>query len=135
MCGFGLPDEPSVLAESRYLLEYGFNNYELTELAEENLFVKEIKVKKGVEKKVGTVVKGQASAVLNIKEKDNVVMETNILEEVEAPIKKGDKVGTVVFKLGDEKIAEVDVVIEKDVKKASWFQLLIRWILEWFGLE
>jgi len=131
----GLADETNALAESRYMLEYGFENYELTELVEENLFVKEITVKKGVEKKVGTVIKGKASAVINKHEKDNIVMVTDMVEEVTAPVKKGDKVGKVTFLLNDEKIAEVDVVIEKDVKKANWFQLLIRWILEWFGLE
>ena len=41
-------------------------------------------------------------------------------EEIDAPVSKGDKLGTVTLKLSGETLAEIDVVAASDVKRSFW---------------
>ena len=50
-----------------------------------------------------------------------------------APLSKGDKVGKVVLYIEDEKIGHIDVVVERDVKKANIFIKFKRHIIKLLG--
>ncbi len=54
---------------------------------------------------------------------DKLKQEININKKQVAPIKKGDKVGTLIIKKGDKVLIESDLLAEKEIKKANWWQL------------
>jgi len=51
-----------------------------------------------------------------------------------APVAKGEKVGEVVYKIGEKEIAKVDLVSDRDVEKASFGKLFINMLSSWFSL-
>ncbi len=50
-----------------------------------------------------------------------------------APLSKGDKVGKVVLYIKDEEIGYIDIIVEKDVKKANIFIKFRRHIIKLLG--
>lgn len=129
----GASDENVLYAETRRAFDYCFANYYYAQLQEDGEFVMDLKVTKGVEKEVGCAISGEFGRVVTQEERDGIEKRTELPESLEAPVKKGDKVGTVKYYLGEEVIHELDIIATEDVERASWFQILIQWLLEWFG--
>lgn len=50
-------------------------------------------------------------------------------------LKKGFRVGDVVYLLDDVEIGRVEIVTSQSMKRAGWFTRLIRTILSWLGLD
>lgn len=106
------------------LLNYGFGKCQLYK--DEDLKpLEKIPVIGGVEDFVGceytdtfTYLDTEGADLLGISK------EYKIEEAVSAPIKKGDKVGEVVYTLNGKKIGSIDVVATQNVKKAGFFDYL-----------
>ena len=123
--------------QSKKLLSYGFRFFETVRLYQKNdtFITNEIWFGNSKEVELGfdqditlTIYRGQA---------DNIVSSFEIHKTLEAPLKKGEEVGTIYFLLGDKEIASFPLVILNDVKKGSLFSqiydyihLLIRHIIE-----
>lgn len=54
----------------------------------------------------------------------DIEVTTDLPESVTAPLKSGEKVGTLVYSLGGEIIGEVDIKAAEDVKEISYFGML-----------
>ncbi|HOC06372.1 MAG: D-alanyl-D-alanine carboxypeptidase family protein [Bacillota bacterium] len=57
----------------------------------------------------------------------------DILPGLKAPMKKGDLAGTLSYYRGEEKIAEVDLVLNADLEKASLLTRILRYISQLFA--
>lgn len=129
----GGPDSNTRFAETRKLLDYGFANYELTQVSKAGDLVQQVEIKKGLETKVGAVYPEDVKLLLKKGEKSKLVIEPNIIPNLEAPIKKGEKLGEVIYKVGEREVGRTDIVAEEEVKKASFLKLLFRMIKSWFS--
>lgn len=105
------------------LLDYGFANFAMSkpELSETLPIVA---VTGGMEKEVTVKadIKGQV-LVQKGKEKE-LKSSIELSESVEAPVQKGQVLGKVIYKLGDEKVAEYPITAEKAVDKISFSSVL-----------
>jgi D-alanyl-D-alanine carboxypeptidase (penicillin-binding protein 5/6) len=138
----GAPTEEKRFVETRKLLDYGFNNFEIKTVitAKSELEdIKTVKVKKGVELEVPIVTQEGLEFVVKKGEwKDKLKIEAQPYSEDKliAPIKKGDITGTVTvtYEDGSYKVENtVNLVAAQDVEKAGWFRLLFRSIGNFFG--
>ncbi|WP_425351429.1 D-alanyl-D-alanine carboxypeptidase family protein [Cytobacillus eiseniae] len=140
--------------ETRKMFDYAFSNFNKEELIPENYQVKGKKtlpVVKGKEGKVKIQTKEPISLVVKNGEKENyqpkLVLDKKKLNdkgELTAPIKAGEKIGTLTIEPvdgqalnfltedGQSKIL-VDVVAADDVEKANWFVLMMRGVGSFFG--
>ena len=57
-----------------------------------------------------------------------------INENISAPIKQGDVLGRIEFKIGDEVILEKNLVAEKDVEKTTLWNITTNLYLKWFNM-
>jgi len=130
----GGPDSNVRYAETRKLLDYGFANFEVTQIEKKGTVIKEVTVEKGLQRKVTAVYAKDVSLLLKKGDKDKIVRELNLPEAITAPVMAGQKIGEVVYKIGDKKVATVDVIAGASVEKASFGRLLLRMILDWFGI-
>ncbi len=130
----GGPDSNVRYAETRKLLDYGFANFEVTQIEKKGTVIKEVTVEKGLQRKVTAVYAKDVSLLLKKGDKDKIVRELNLPEAITAPVTAGQKIGEVVYKIGDKKVATVDVIAGASVEKASFGRLLLRMILDWFGI-
>lgn len=59
--------------------------------------------------------------------------EISLPDSVSAPVKKGDKVGKAIYKLGNDTIGSVNILSEETVKKAGFLDYFRSSLLEYFS--
>jgi len=129
--------------ETAKLFDYGFNNFEKKTIIEAKKAVpghETLPVKKGVRKKLEVVTASDLTVMVKKGEKiePTVAEVKSVQDPLVAPIKQGDKVGTVTYTYKDpatqkDKSVTIDLVAAEDAKKASWWRLLFRGIGEFFA--
>ena len=117
------------------MLDYGFNTYKVEKFLSKNQRVGELKNDKGNLTKVNVIPKEDIN-VLNKKGKNKrkLTYKLNITKN-KLPIKKGNIIGYLDIYENSKKLYKIDVTIEKDLKKANIFELLLRNIKEVFTGE
>lgn len=118
------PDYKIRFAEARTLLEYGFSHCSVyKDLNEDKL--ERVEVSLGVDKEVEVEYKGYFSYLSTTGENvSDITKEIHLKEKAEAPVKKGDVMGTAEYYLGETKIGSVDIVAAEEVRKIVFFDCL-----------
>jgi len=130
----GEPDSNTRFAEARKLLDYGFANYETIKVNTKGEDVQEVEVAKGMKTKIKGIYADDVNILLKKGDKGKVDREVRMEEDITAPVKAGQKIGEVIFKIDDKEVTKADVVADSDVERASFIRLFFRMILEWFGI-
>ena len=122
----GEPNSSIRSSETSSMLDYGFNTYQVDTILSSNTILDEVKVDLGNEETVGVVAKEDVT-VLNNKTgaKRNVEYKVN-LKDIKAPIKLGDKIGSVDVYEDNKVIMSVDLTVNKNVDKANLFVVYLR---------
>jgi D-alanyl-D-alanine carboxypeptidase (penicillin-binding protein 5/6) len=129
--------------ETAKLFDYGFNNFEKKTLIQAKAVVPEnetMTIKKGKSTKLPVVTATDITVLIPKGQPvETAVQEVKSIQDpLVAPIKLGDKVGTVTYKYKDpstleDKVVSVDLIAAEDVNKASWWRLLFRAIGNFFS--
>ena len=101
----------------KQLLDYGFANFavitpELTE-------AEPIPVKLGVQSTVDAVLGDSNGLLIDKARKNSIAMELSVEEAVTAPVSKGQRLGTLTVKAGDQILKEVPLVAAEGVARKS----------------
>jgi serine-type D-Ala-D-Ala carboxypeptidase (penicillin-binding protein 5/6) len=124
---FGASTPKERNSEVTKMLDYAFNQYQTKPMFKKGDSLSQVKVSKGQESKVQAVTDEPISILSKKGEKlDKVEQKVTLSKDLKAPIKKGDKVGTLVIKNKGKKVLESDLVAKRDVGEASWWQLYKR---------
>ncbi len=113
---------------AKKLLDYGFANYEYSSI-EPKLDMSELAIKDGVAQKVKITASHSFGALLKKSEAAAVTQQLNLKQNITAPVKKDEVIGTVDFYLNDEMIGQVDVIATENVNKMSFLTAFL-WILD-----
>ena len=105
-------------ADSKKLFNYAYDNFTLTKIIEKNSFVQSIEVEKATkETKTLDLIIDENITVVNNKSinMNDVIPEIKLVENIEAPIAAGQKIGTIKYKVDDIEysanlLAKTDVV-------------------------
>lgn len=104
------------------LFEYGYDTYSLKEVIKAGGIVQTTNIRNATKgtKKLDAVVKNDISVLIKNENKDNALLpEVHIDENLKAPIKKGDVIGTVKYTVEGIDYTE-DLVASQDVKKSRF---------------
>lgn len=138
----GAASEPKRFTESKKVLDYGFNNFEVQQVISPKTTVvgaETVTVKKAKETAIPLVTDRDVSFVLpKGADLNNVTYEISIPDEgnLTAPLSQGTKVGTVTYSYNADGISaskSVDLITAQEAEKANWFKLLLRAIGEFFS--
>lgn len=113
---------------AKKLLDYGFANYNFSSISaeiEENL---SLPIQKGTQKNIPVEAGDKLNILLPKTVKGEIVRKTVFNENLTAPIKKGDLVGTVNVSLGEEQLGEISIIASQTVEKLT-FSFALKWIL------
>ena len=115
------------------LLDYGFANWAIVkpELPKDSL--KSVKVINGMTDSVGTEVTLGSSVLVPKGKVKDIKHEISFNENVNAPVKKGQKVGKIVYKLDNEVIKQYDICAKNDVPEITFnsaFKFLTKYLLK-----
>ena len=121
-------------AEAQKLLDYGFSNFEYYSCANTGDILKDILVQKGTVKTVTVGFKHETGVLIPKGQRSNITTTVILPDSVPAPINRGDKLGEVVFKLGDETLSTIDLISTSTIKKISFPNMLTHVFSKWFNL-
>lgn len=108
-----------------HLLDYGFSHYGVFENQGGRL--ESISVLGGTRNDV--FVESLPFSTVIVKSGENVNCRYEIPDRLQAPLKKGESVGKVIYELGGKQIGESDIVVCEDVGKISYMQVFWRLVL------
>ena len=120
-------------ADTSKMLDYGFNVYMVQTILDEKTTIEKQKVELG--KKLTTeIVPKESITILNKKNEEikNITYKTNI-NKIIAPVKKGDKVGTIDIIEEGKVISTIDATVKENIEKANIFTVYLRNLKEAVG--
>ena len=106
------------------LLDYGFANYALvTPELPENA---RIPVKLGKTQTVTAIPSGLDSLLVDKAQKGSVATEIELLPQVSAPVSKGQRLGTLTVKSGQQVLAQIPLVAAEAVPRLSYWEIFLQ---------
>lgn len=139
----GAKTQPARFTETKKVLDYGFNNFELKQVVAAKTAVtgaETAPVEKGKESTVPVVTENAVSFIVP-KGTETIEPEFTVNFEGDglvAPVEAGTKAGTITYTYKVEGMDEtqeqtVNLITSEKVEKAGWFRLMFRAIGDFFG--
>lgn len=113
------------------LLNYAFDNYELMDLNKIINLNSCIYVKKGKEKTLNIFSEDKIPFPLRKDEIEQLNLKYELPNYLSAPVKKGTRIGTAVYCIGEEKIKTIDLLASKDIERKNVFDYLKEVVEVW----
>jgi D-alanyl-D-alanine carboxypeptidase (penicillin-binding protein 5/6) len=108
------------------LLNYGFANYESVKLCSKGDLLATLTMDKAEKNKVKLTAKNDLTALIKKGEKKNFTKKVTVNENPKLPIQKGEKLGEVKIYKDKKLVGKVDLVTNKEVKKAGYIKMIER---------
>lgn len=116
-------------ATVRALLDYGFSNYELYSCEEKEL--ENIPIYNGAKDSVA-IYSTAFSTVIPKEKLKNIEMKFEIPKNLTAPIRSGDKIGSVTYKIDNEIIGYSDIYVKENINKLTLLEIFIKMVKNLF---
>lgn len=124
---FGAPTSKERNAQVTKMLNFAFAQYQTHPMFKRNETIGQAKISKGENKNVEAVTSEPLSLLTKKGEKtDGVKQKITLNKDLDAPIKKGDEIGSIEFKKDGKVVLESPLVAKNDVKEAGWWTLYKR---------
>ncbi|HHU49049.1 MAG: D-alanyl-D-alanine carboxypeptidase family protein [Caldicoprobacterales bacterium] len=128
----GAPSSKIRFSESSKMMDFGFANYEVVSVLKKDQVVKDnVYVSGGKEEFIDGVVSQNVSFLIKTGESRDFDKEVLLEEKIEAPLKKGDKIGTLTITQGDKVVQNLDIVSDRDVLRANVFDYFKKIFSNW----
>jgi D-alanyl-D-alanine carboxypeptidase (penicillin-binding protein 5/6) len=111
-------------ASCKQLLDYGFANYALftPDLAD----TPEIPVVLGAEASVPVRLSESAALLIDKGQRSGITTETALEESTPAPVSRGQRLGTLRVKAGDQLLSEIPLVAAEGIPRLTWGELFCK---------
>lgn len=129
--GWGTAGKAKKWSDTREILNYGFDNYKKYSIIGDNT---DICVDKAKVSKTVLEYKNSVELLLNENERNSIKFENSVPDMIEAPINAGDKIGVGKIYIGNEKVAEVDIIATESIEKHSLGNSFNKIIKDWIKL-
>ena len=116
------------------LLDYGFSNYTYKSFGTTGEIVKSVNISKGINENVNAVYESSPAFLVKKGEETNITYEINLDDSVQAPVSKGQSLGSVTYSSNGKEIAKVNLIAENDVSKISLLNMTKNIFNKWFSL-
>jgi len=116
------------------ILDYGYNNFKGILLASKSDVIMEIPVHHGKKEKIEIYAQDDLRVTLKKGVDTLPTIDLEIKEYLKAPVKKGECVGVIKAKLGEEIVGEMQAIAGEDVEKATIWLEISRSFLKILGI-
>ena len=112
-------------AACKAMLDYGFANFAMVnpDLTEQDTTVP---VKLGKTATATAVLGADTGMLIDKAKKSSITTEVTLSESVTAPVTKGQTLGTMTIKAGDQVLAEVPLVAAEEIPRLTWADLFVK---------
>ena len=111
-------------AACKSMLDYGFANFSLVSPQIKGDL--EIPVKLGAQQTVKAVPGEEAQLLIDKSQKDMVTTDFILEESVTAPVSRGQRLGTMTIRAGEQILAQIPLVAETGVSRLTWSDLFLK---------
>jgi len=115
-------------SEVSALLDYGYNIYQKETYVTTEEIIDTVKVEKGKDEFANIVVLDDVSTVNKKGHKMGEVTYELDVNNLKAPIKRGEVVGSLTIKEDNKIVTTIDVTVEKTIDKANIFTIYFRYL-------
>lgn len=120
------PDTSKRSSDTTKMLDYGYNVYTVENIIDNSTTIDKKKVELGKKEEVDIISKETITILRKKSDKDrNIVYKANI-DKIVAPVKNGDKVGTIDILEDNKVISTIEATVKENINKASIFTILYR---------
>lgn len=112
---------------AKKLLDYGFANYSYSAISAELPENFSAAVEGGVRSSVKADAQGAVGLLLKKSEISDITQQIN-LNKISSPVKKGDIIGSVIIKNGDEEVGSIKITAAEDLPRMTFF-VAFKWLL------
>ena len=129
----GEPDSETRNKDVSSLFDYVYAQYGLQKIVDTETILDEVSVEKGKVESVGIVAKEEATDLYNKNDSKGEFTYDIEVDNLKAPLSKGDVVGKLTLKENNNVIRTIDLTVKEDVKKANIFELYLRYLSQIFN--
>ncbi len=115
----GAPTSKDRFSDASDLLNFGFNNFESVQFCKKDDVYKYVNASGGKKKIFKTVYESDVNVIVKKSYGKETVAKFDIPDEIEAPIKKGDKIGCVEFYCKGNKIGGTNIIAGEEVEEIT----------------
>ncbi|NMA26019.1 MAG: D-alanyl-D-alanine carboxypeptidase [Clostridiales bacterium] len=112
---------------AKTLLSYAFANYALIPVGPDSALLP-VRVELGKAPYVQPVIQGSDKLLVEKDAAPSVTKDVQMVEKTQAPLKAGDKLGTLVVKSGDNVLGEYPIVAGDSVGRLNWGDVFVRFL-------
>lgn len=128
----GTPNSQTRFNEARAMLDWGFATYQRTEIARKgDLLGQTLPVRGGSTEEVELMLGSGLSMLLKAGEQSGLSLELALPEHAQAPVAKGDVLGTARVLLHGQIIAKLNCLAAGDVPRPGFIEGLYRILAQW----
>ena len=99
-----------------------------------NDVIQNVNVSKGVKNTVNAILEDNAGTLIEKGKENQITQNITINDNIQAPLKKGDKIGEVTFTLDGQTLATTNLVAENNIDKITPFTTCKQIIYSWVDL-
>lgn len=107
--------------DAKKMLNWGFANYAVYQPTVDSSLITNVSVLYGKENVIVPVTKDIKPILIKKGTEDKITQRVDICIDVEAPVEKGQKLGTVYFEAEGETLAACPIISENSVERRNWF--------------
>lgn len=119
------------LSKTKELLEYGKNNFIYHKLTDKTQTIDQVYINNSKDGRVDVYPDEDYNKL--IKNDDIISTKISYNDTVKAPLKQGDKIGTISIFVNDEEIGQVDAIVNETIEKANILVRIFRFFGNLFG--
>lgn len=128
----GGPNSKQRFADASALLNYGFANYKIEKCASKGDNFGTVNIEKGTTETVSAICEKDFSYLSSKSESSEITNKIKLNKNVCAPVKKGDKIGSIIYFANGNKIGTVNLVSDTDVSKCGLLKTMNKLLKIWF---
>lgn len=117
------------------LLDYGFGNFHSTLLVSKDTVKRNLIVEKGIKDRVNIIPAENYSIITEKGKESDLDTTIELPERLIAPIKKGQKVGTLKINRNGKVIKQIDLIPSANVPKATLLSIIKKVVYNWFAIS
>ena len=129
--GWGSAGKEKKWTDTKALMDYGFANYSMQEVLREGTTCGRVPVADSPVEEVGTVLSASYAALFSDEERRRLCVKVVLPQELEAPVRAGEAIGTAELWLDTDCLAEIPLLAGEDAPLFTLSQRLGRLYRGW----
>ena len=116
------------------LLDFGFANFEYKKMISKDDIIKNVKIEKGVISETNVIAEKNCGTLIKKGNDFNIEQKIEMPDVIQAPVKKGEIVGKVIYRLNEKNIGECNLIVMQDIDKIGFFNMERYVLNKWFSV-